>query len=128
MVVREEAEDVEVELGVEGLLGDLVEGREGVDAGVVDEDVEAAVRLFGLGEEFGDVGLPGDVALDGDGLAACGGDVGDDLVGSGLAGGVVDDDAGAGGGEGLGDAGSDALGRAGDDCYLIGELAHLYLS
>ena len=61
---------------------------------------------------------------DGDGLAAGGGDGGDDGVGAGLAGGVVDDDGGAFGGERLGDGGADAFGGAGDDCDFTCELAH----
>ena len=67
---EEEAEDVEVELLVEVLGCDGSDGLEVVDAGVVDEDVDLAVGLFGLGEELLDVFELGDVALDGDGLAA----------------------------------------------------------
>ena len=55
------------------------------------------------------------------GLAAGGGDVGDDAVGAALARGVVDDDRGAGGGELAGDLGADALGGSGDDGDFPGE-------
>ena len=94
-------------------------GRELIDAGVVDEDVEPAEGLFGFGEETVDVGLFGDVALDGDGFAALGGDFGDDFVRAGLAGGVIDDDGGAFGARCFGDGSADAFGGAGDDCDLI---------
>ena len=107
------------------LFGDVFERREFVDAGVVDEHVEAAVGFFGFGEEAGDVGLFGDVGLDGDGFAAVGGDFGDDFVGAGFAGGVVDDDGGAFGGERFGDGCADAFGGAGDDRDLIFEFGHL---
>ena len=62
-----------------------------------------------------DFGGLGDVGLHGDGLASGGGDLRDDLVGAGLAGGVVDDDRRAFGGEVLGDGGADAFGGSGDD-------------
>ena len=78
---------------------------------------------FGLREEAADVGLLGDVGLDGDGLAALAGDLGDDAVGPLLAGGVVDDHRRPFGGEVLRDRRPDALGRAGDD----GDLAREFL-
>ena len=109
---------------VEVLLGDLLERRHLVDAGVVDQDVEMAVSLDGGVDDGLGVGGLGDVALDGDGLAAGGGDGLDDLVGAGLAGGVVDDDGRAVGGQRLGDGGADALGGAGDDGDFSGKLAH----
>ena len=89
---QQKAEDVEVELRVEELFGDLVERREGIDAGVVDQNVELAEGLLGFGEEAGDVGLLRYVALHGDGFAALGGDGGDDLAPRPLAGRIVDDD------------------------------------
>ena len=66
-----------------------------------------------------------DVAPNGDGFAAGGGDGGDDGLGAGLAGGVIDDDGCAFGGEGLCDGGADALGGAGDDRDFTCELAHI---
>ena len=121
---EQEAEDVDVEHLVEVFFGDGLDGRELVDAGVVDEDVEAAEVLDGGVDDALGLGGLGDVAADGDGLAAGGGDGGDDGVGAGLAGGVVDDDGGAFGGERFGDGGADALGCAGDDCDFACELAH----
>jgi hypothetical protein len=111
---------------VEVLLGDGLDGGELVDAGVVDEDVEAAVVLDGrVDDALGFRGGLGDVAAHGDGLAAGRGDGGDNGVRAGLAGGVVDDDGCAFRGERLGDGGSDALGCAGDDCDFACELAHV---
>ena len=79
---EEEAEDVEVELAVELFRGDTLDGAEGVDAGVVDQDVEFAVLLLDLGEGAGDVFGFGEVALQRRGFAAGGDDLGDDLVGA----------------------------------------------
>ena len=124
---EQEAEDVDVELLVEVLRRDGFEGRELVDAGVVDQDVELAEGLDGGVDDGLRVGGLGDVSVDGDGLAAGLGDGVDDGVGAGLAGGVVDDDGGARGGEGLGDGGSDALGGAGNDGDFSCKFAHLNL-
>jgi hypothetical protein len=121
---QQQAQDVDVELAVEVLLGDVFQRRELVDAGVVDQDVHAAERLLGLVEQTGDVGALGHVALDGDGLAAGGGDLGHHLVGALAAGGVVDRHGRALGGQGLGDGGPDALRRAGHDGGLACKLAH----
>ena len=95
-----------------------------VDAGVVDQDVELAERLFGFGEESLDFGRFGDVGLHGDGLAAFFVDVGDDAVRAFLAGAVVDDDGRAFGGQLFGDRGADAFGCPGDD----GDFASEFLS
>jgi len=65
---------------VELILAELIDGRELEDAGVVDQDVDLAVGLFGLGEEALDVSDFGDIALHGDGFPALRGDVGDDLI------------------------------------------------
>src|SRR5208282_1171268 len=94
-----------------------------VNAGVVDEDIEATVGLLGFGEETIDVGLFGDIALDGEGFAAFAGDVGDDFIRARLAGGIVDDYRRTFGGEGLGDTSADAFGSAGDNGYLIFKLS-----
>ena len=67
---EEQAEHVEIELLVKVLGGHVLERRELVDAGVVDQDVEPAERLLRLGEEPLDVGLLGHVRLHRDGLAA----------------------------------------------------------
>ena len=72
-------------------------------------------RLQAMDCEVVDVGFFGEVCVDGGGAAAVGDDFGDDFVGPFLAGGVVDDDRCAGGGEGFGDGGADAFGGARDD-------------
>jgi len=51
------AEDVQVELLVEVLVGDALERGELVDAGIVHQDVEPAERLLRLGEQALDVRL-----------------------------------------------------------------------
>jgi hypothetical protein len=71
---EQETEDVDVELFVEQLLGDCFERRECVYAGIVDQDVELAKSFFRFSEKPGDVGLFGDIALDGDGFPSRGGD------------------------------------------------------
>src|SRR5580765_5532311 len=68
---EQETEDVDVELFVEQLLGDCFERRECVYAGIVDQDVELAKSFFRFSEKPGDVGLFGDIALDGDGFPSC---------------------------------------------------------
>jgi hypothetical protein len=93
-----------------------------VDAGIVNEDVDTPEGSLGVGKQADDVAGVGDIALQGDRLAAGGGDVGDDLVGSGLAGGVVDNDGRTGRGEVLGNGGADALGGAGDEGGLPASL------
>src|SRR5271168_1865267 len=106
-------------MSVEGFLGDALERAERVDSGVVHQNVYVAVSLLCFGEEAGDIGLLGDVALYGDGFAAFAGDVGDDFVRACLAGGIVDDYGGAFGGERLGYRCADAFRGAGYDGYLV---------
>jgi hypothetical protein len=101
--------------------GDLRQRGELVGAGVVDEDVDPAERLLRLGEQAADVGRPGHVGLHREGPAALARDLGDDPVGPLLAGGVVDDDGRALGGQLLCDGGADPLGRAGDNRDLSRE-------
>jgi hypothetical protein len=84
--------------------GDRGECAEFVDASVVHEDIDSVVGGFGLGDEADNVGGFGDVALDREGITSGRGDFGDDFIGTGFAGGVVDDDGGAGSGEVLGGA------------------------
>jgi hypothetical protein len=45
---QQEPEHIDVEVLVKEILGDSLERRELVDAGVVDQDVEPAVRLLRL--------------------------------------------------------------------------------
>jgi hypothetical protein len=100
---EQKAFDVGAEDAVDGLGGDGFDGLKGVDASVVDEDIELAVGLFGGGEEVVDFVLLEDAGADGDGLAARAGDFGDGLFGAGFVGRVVDDDGSSGGGERFGD-------------------------
>src|SRR4029077_18088848 len=109
------------------LFGEGIDGEELVNAGVVHEDVEVAEVLDGCVHEALSLGGLRDIATDGDGFATGGGDGGDHSIRTSLAGGVVDDDGGAFGGERFGDGGSDTLGCAGDDCDFTCELAHIYI-
>jgi hypothetical protein len=122
---EEEPEDVQVELLVEVLLGDVFERRELVDAGIVHQDVERAERLLRLGEQALDVRLSRDIGLHRNGLAALAGDLGHHAVGAVLAGGVVDDDRRAFIRQMLGDGGANPLGCPGHDRHLVRELAHV---
>ena len=67
-------------------------GRELVNAGVVDQDVEPAIVLDGGVDDALCLGGLGDVATDGDSLAAGCGDGVDNGSRAGLAGGVIDND------------------------------------
>src|SRR5262249_35087558 len=87
---EDRAEDVGVVVPVELGLGDALDRPEPVDAGVVHEDVKPPERPARLGEQPFHIGGLRHVALQGDGLPARRADVGDDLVGCGLARGVVD--------------------------------------
>ena len=72
-VMSEEAEDVDVELAVEGIFGDGFEWREFVHAGIIDENVEAAVIFDGCRDDALGFGGFGNVATYGNGFAAgCG--------------------------------------------------------
>ena len=71
---EQKAEHVDVEDLVVVLFGDGFDRRELVDAGVVDQDVEAAELLDGCVDDALRLGGLGDVAADGDGFAAGGGD------------------------------------------------------
>jgi hypothetical protein len=112
---------------VKVILADILDRHEFIDAGVVDEDIEAAVVLDRRVDHALRSRAGGDVAADGDRVAAGRGNRGDHRVRTRLAGCIVDDDGRAFGGERLGDGGSDALGRSGDDGHLAVELAHVRL-
>src|SRR5205823_13952861 len=96
---------------------ELVDGdavRQGVDAGVVHQDVQPAPGAGHLGEDG--VDLRGVTDVEGQRPAAGG------AGGGGRGAGHVDvgvDDAGAVGGEGVGDGLADAAGGAGDEGDLI---------
>jgi hypothetical protein len=91
------------------LLGDVFEGAECVDAGVVDEDVETTVVLDCRVDNILRLARLRDITLDGDGLAAGLLDDIDGGIGARFARGVVDDDGGAFRREGFGNGGSDSL-------------------
>jgi hypothetical protein len=63
---QQEAEDVEVEMLVKVVFGDLVERGELVRPGVVDEDIEPAERPLRFGKEALDIRALRHVALHGD--------------------------------------------------------------
>ncbi|MGY4431481.1 hypothetical protein ACVWWO_003958 [Bradyrhizobium sp. F1.13.1] len=94
---------------------DGLERRELVNAGVVDEDVDGAERLHGLGDNVFHIFGFGQIALDGDGFATLGDDGGDHAVRSLLAGAVVDGDRRTLGREPGRDFGTDAFGCAGHE-------------
>ena len=98
-VIEQQAEHVDVELLVEVLVGDGLDGGELVDAGVVDQDVEAAIVLDGGVDDALRVGGLGDVAPTATALPPASVMASTTTVGAGLAGGVVDDDGGASGGQ-----------------------------
>jgi len=60
---EQKAEDVEIEHPVKTRLGHVGQRSEFVDAGVIDEDIEAAIGGARLGEESIDVGFFGDVRM-----------------------------------------------------------------
>jgi hypothetical protein len=112
------------------LCGDVFNRKKLIDAGIVHEDIEMPVGFFSFGEEAGNVGFLGDIRLDGDSLAALGGDLVDDLVRAGLAGGVVDDNRSALGRQMFRNGRADAFGCAGDYRDLAREflcvIAHMF--
>src|SRR4029453_1754940 len=108
--------------------GDVLERGELVDARVVDQDVETTEGLPRLGEEPIDLLLLRHVGLHRDGLTTTASDVGDHAVGTLLAGGIVDDDGGAGLGPMPGGGGADPPGGPGDVGHLVAELAHVAIS
>src|SRR5206468_2440722 len=100
---EDDAEHVEIELLAEILDGDVLEGREFVEAGIVDEDVEGAERLVGLGEQTSDVRFLCHIGMHCDGLSALVGYVAYDMSGVGLARAEVDHHRGALGRKASGD-------------------------
>jgi len=67
---EQQAQDIDVEHLVELGLGEVADGREFIDPGIVDQDVEAAEGGDGRLDDGLGVGGFRDVALDRDGLAA----------------------------------------------------------
>jgi hypothetical protein len=116
----DDAPEVGFEEAATVLVGDLVEAAVDGDAGAVDPGVDAAELADGDGGDVLDLLAVGDVALDGDGLAAGGLDGVDDVV-EGLLAAGGEHDLGALFGGGLGGGEADAAGGAGDDDDLLVE-------
>ena len=95
--------------------------RAGLDAGVVDHDVEAAEGLDGRVDEALQVVDLADVGVDADGLVAERDDLLLEVLGGLLVGDVVDDDVGARRGQRQHDGLADAAVAAGDDGDLAVE-------
>ena len=100
----------------------LPDGTVDGDAGVVDEDVQAAVLVDDLLDDALAVVGVADVALVQGQGAAVGLDRLAQFVGALLVGGVAGADDGAGGGEAVADRGADPAGAAGDQRDASGEL------
>ena len=93
-------------------------------AGVVDQDVEPAESLEGLGEEAIDVFLLRDVGMDAEDVMAGGLHFGGGLFdGVGLQ--ADDGEFGAGGGEAIGDDAAQAAGAAGDENDFVLPVIHV---
>ena len=83
-VALDGAPDIDVEVAVEVGFGGLLDRREVEHAGIVHQHVQLAEGLFGLTEQPFDIGRVGHIALDRDGLAALGLDVGHSFFGAGF--------------------------------------------
>ena len=113
---------------VEVLGGNAIQRSELVEPGVVDEDVDRAERLDGLGHHRFHIAGVGEIAMDGDGFAALAGDRSHHALGRLLAGAVVDGNRGTLGGEADRDLGADTLGCAGyQRHFAFKSLGHLAL-
>ncbi len=96
--------------------GEVFEGLGLEEAGVVDEDVNAVVEVFGDGGDgFGGGERVGEVAAGGKGLDVEVGEIADGLLGFGLRFEIGDGDVGATFGEGDGDGAADAFCGSGDE-------------
>ena len=125
---QQQAEHIEIEMLVEMFGRDALQRRELVDARIVDENVDRAERLDGLGDHFFHMPGVGQIAMDGDGFAALADDGGDHALGGLLAGAVVDGNRRALSGEPGGDFGADAFGCAGHQRHFaFKSLGHLCL-
>src|SRR5260221_8678595 len=107
--------------------GNGLERRELVDAGVVDQDIEPAIRLLGFGKEPLDVVRLGDIGLNGECFAALLLNAFDDGVRASLAACVIDYDRRALRRQMLGNGRSDSLGGSRNDSYFVLQLAHDFL-
>ena len=118
---QQQAEHVQIKMFVEMFPGDLFERGKFIEGRIVHKNVNRAEGFLRLSDQFLDVGLTGDIGLQRDGFAAGHLDFIDDVVGAGLAGGIIHDYRGAFRREILCDGRADAFGGAGDDGYLTGE-------
>ena len=106
---------------MELLVGRLLERGEREHARIVDEDVKRSERRDCFGKQMLHLGDNGDIRLSRERVAACGLDIGDDALCAWSVAGEVHDDGGTGGCHRLRDAGSDALGRTGDERNLTSQ-------
>lgn len=123
---EEDAGQVDVDHAAEQLGRHLDERDPRIDAGVIDENVDAVEALDGALDEALDVARGGDVG--GDGERTIGPLLGRQLLGGRLGSlglHVCDDDVGAGFVQAPGDAQPDAGGGTGDDRRLAGEAYEL---
>src|SRR5258708_31292710 len=109
---------------MEFLFGDLLDGAELVDAGVVHEDINRPIGALGLGEQPLDIGRFRDIALDRDCLASAVGNFDDNLVRAIPACRVVYHDGSPRGRQLARNFGPDPLGSAGDNRNPVGKLTH----
>ena len=110
---------------VDRLGRDLVEGARRVDAGIVDEDVDAAELVLGLGEELGDVRGLRHIRLHGHRRSTGGLDLRHQSLRRICAFRVIDDDLGAVRRQPRRDPRPDPLRGAGDHRDLTAEIAHV---
>src|ERR1700733_6578549 len=107
---------VGIENPMEVVLGDRLDRSEFINAGIVNQDVEASVIFDGGVNDSVRAGGFGYVALYGDGGPAGFLNGGDDVISPGLTRSIVDHDGGAFCGQGFNDTSADAFGCAGNDC------------
>lgn len=116
------AQDVDLEHRPDLLRGDLGEQAGDLDAGVVDQQIEAAQQVDGRTDRVLPAALVGDVELDEPVAAAE--VVGDPLAGLGLE--IADHHGGAGGDQCSGHALAETLGPAGDQCLASGQIENAH--
>ena len=111
---EERAFEIDVEDEIVVGFGDVPEIGAAFEAGVVDEDVDAAESGDRVGDEFLALVDFADVGLEGGGFAAELLNHGDDFVGACFVGAIAERDVGAFASETLDDGAADALVAAGD--------------
>ena len=124
LAAEENTLHVHAQDAVELLLGDVEEGRGGIDAGAIDDNVDPAAALEHGGEQALDLGLAGGLGGVKPGLAAGGGDLVEPRLR--LLGVAADnDDLGARAGQAFSHGTAQFAGAADDDCDLAGEVKKL---